>query len=116
MSEIARKYTQSATSRRANTRSCYLPDEQGHHHEVCKTYFKDTLQICDGKIMTVLKKKALTGTLEPDKRGRHRTHNKTDVISEAYVCNFIRSLPAYVSHYGRAKKWAPKIPLTLLNP
>ena len=45
VSEIARKYTQSATSRRANTRSYYPPDEQGHPHEVCK----GTLQICDGK-------------------------------------------------------------------
>jgi len=30
VSEIARKYTQSSTSRRANTRSYYLPDEQGY--------------------------------------------------------------------------------------
>ena len=104
MSEIARKYTHSATSRRANTHSYYLPHEQGRPpHEVCKTYFEDTLQICDGKITTVLKKKALTGTLEPDKRGRHTPHNKTDAISEEYVCNFIKSFPAYVSHYGRAK-------------
>jgi hypothetical protein len=43
--ETARKYTQSATSRRANTRSYYLPDEQGHPHEVCKTYFKDTANL-----------------------------------------------------------------------
>ena len=98
VSEIARKYTQSSTSRRANTRSYYLPDEQGRPpHEVCKTYFKDTLQICDGKITTVLKKKALTGTLELDKRGRHTPHNKTDAISEEYVCNFIKSFPACVT-------------------
>jgi hypothetical protein len=55
-----------------------------------------TLQICDGKITTVLKKKALTGTLEPNKRGRHTPHNKTDAISEEYVCNFIKSFPACV--------------------
>jgi len=98
VSEVAQKYTQIATSRRANTRSYYLPDEQDHPHEVCKTNFKDTLQICDGKISTVLKKKALTGTLEPDKRGRHTPHNKTDAISEEYVCNFIRSFPAFLCH------------------
>jgi hypothetical protein len=99
---MARKYTQSATSIRAYACSYNLPDEQGHPHEVCKTYFKDTLQICDGKITTVLKKKVLTGTLEPDKRRRHTPHNKTDAISEEYVCNFIKSFPPYLSHYGRA--------------
>jgi len=43
VSEIARKYTQSATSRRANTRSYYLPDEQGHPHEVSKTHCKSVM-------------------------------------------------------------------------
>jgi hypothetical protein len=51
-----------------------------------------------GKITTMLKKKMLTGTLEPDKRGRHMPHNKTDAISEEYVSKFIISFPAHVCY------------------
>jgi hypothetical protein len=72
---------------------------------------KETLQICDGEITTVLKKKALTGILEPDKRGRHTPHNKTDAISEEYVCNF-NNLSRHMCHIMVEQKWAPKIPLT----
>jgi len=49
VSEIARKYTQSATSRQANTLSYYLPDEQGHLMKCAKPTLKTHCKSVMGK-------------------------------------------------------------------
>ena len=60
--EKHRIYTASNNSRRANSHSYKLTDECGNVKKICKTYFKDTLQIPDGTITNILARKKTDGT------------------------------------------------------
>jgi hypothetical protein len=68
---------------------------------VCKTFFKQTLQVSDGKIDVSLKKKQHSGGLVSDNCGWHQPHNKTHPDDIKFICDFISGFPAYNSHYSR---------------
>lgn len=71
--------------------------------QICKTFFKNTLDINNRTIFTVTKKKNEHGFLEGEKRGRHGKQKrvKTDVING--IKRHIDSFPKKMSHYCREK-------------
>lgn len=101
VTRIKRKYTKNENSRRDKTRIYRLRDEQGDDKIVCKKFFKGTLAVCDGTITNALKRKQVFGTPRGDLRGKHTPHNKTSLVDEQRVCDFIRQFPSYHSHYCR---------------
>ena len=78
-----------------------LPDENGCDQIVCKSFFKQTLSVTDGKISLALKRKEQTGTPIADRRGKHPPHNKTKIEDQQFLCDFIKLFPSYESHYSR---------------
>lgn len=65
--------------------------------QVCKTYFRQTFQVSDGRIHSSSIKDDVSCV--KDKRGRLTPGNKVDITD---VVNHIKSFPAYHSHYTRA--------------
>lgn len=105
--ETRRSYKKSiGESRRSSTRIYKLPGVNNDGMHVCKRYFKQILQITDGRITRALKHRAPgSGTTTPklDQRGRHPPHNKTSVEATEIVKEFINKFPRYSSHYSRNK-------------
>ena len=99
--EKHRTYTASNNSRRANSRSYKLTDECGNVKKICKTYFKETLQIPDGTITNILARKKTDGTPIEDRRGKSAPQNKSSDEDTEYLQRFIRLFPTYQSHYSR---------------
>lgn len=95
-----RTYTKNENSRRNCTR-VYKLNSNNVEVKVCKTYFKDTLVICDGTITNSLKRKSTDGAPLEDKRGKHEPANKSKPADINYLCAFINTFPAYHSHYSR---------------
>ena len=71
---------------------------------VCKLFFKNTLDINDRPIRTVLEKqnKLADVLMEPDKRGKHGKHVSVDPEIRKGVKEHIESIPQIESHYTRA--------------
>lgn len=71
---------------------------------VCKLFFKNTLDITDRSIRTVLDKhqKLANQILEPDQRGKHGKQKKHDPKLKAGIKEFIDKIPKIESHYTRA--------------
>lgn len=65
--------------------------------QVCKTYFRQTFQVSDGRIHSSSIRDDVSCV--KDKRGRLTPGNKVDITD---VVNHIKSFPAYHSHYTRA--------------
>lgn len=98
----ARVYTGRQNSRRQFTRLYYLPNENQSDIKVCKEYFKQTLQISDGRLTRVLQNKS-DGIAPTDKRGKHPAANKTSDFKVTEVKAFIERFPVFESHYARQK-------------
>ena len=99
--EKHRTYTASNNSRRANSRSYKLTDECGNVKKICKTYFKDILQIPDGTITNILARKKTDGTPIKDRRGKSAPQNKSSDEDTEYLQRFIYLFPTYQSQYSR---------------
>ncbi|XP_011193975.2 uncharacterized protein LOC105219498 [Zeugodacus cucurbitae] len=73
---------------------------------VCKLFFKNTLDINDRPIRTVMAKlekpAKANEVLEPDQRGKHGKHKKVDTHIAAGVREFIENIPKIESHYTAA--------------
>lgn len=71
---------------------------------VCKLFFKNTLDINDRPIRTVLEKqnKIVNTLLEGDRRGKHGKHVKLDDNIRDGIIKHISSIPKIESHYARA--------------
>jgi len=71
---------------------------------VCKLFFKNTLDINDRPIRTVLEKqnKIANILLEGDKRGKHGNHVKVDDKIRDSIIKHITLIPKIESHYARA--------------
>lgn len=99
-----RQYTNSknCVSKRKYTRIYKLPAfDDCEDIVVCKTFFKQTLQISDGKIDLTMKRKNINGGPTEDRRGHHEPHNKTGQEDIKFICDFINEFPSYHSHYSR---------------
>lgn len=69
--------------------------------QVCKKFFKSTLNISDGFITTWAKKQSENRF--DDKRGKHNNQRKINEDILALIKDHIESFPAVESHYTRAK-------------
>ncbi|CAH1111462.1 unnamed protein product [Psylliodes chrysocephalus] len=98
-----RTYTTENRKPKEHSRCYLLPDEKGEDRKVCKTFFKQSLYVSDGRITRVLKSKSTTGTPQPDKRGKSTSVNKTSLEKVTAVKDFINKIPAYESHYSLKK-------------
>lgn len=76
----------------------------GEKIRVCKLFFKNTLDINDRPIRTVIeKRKKIAGTLlEPDRRGKHGNHPTVSQEIRESIKQHIDSIPKIESHYTRA--------------
>nr|XP_053611997.1 uncharacterized protein LOC128676083 [Plodia interpunctella] len=69
---------------------------------VCKTFFINTLDICDRQIRTVKKKTDPQGFISKDIRGKHASRKPTDPTLIESIRQHIDSIPRIESHYLRA--------------
>ena len=71
---------------------------------VCKVFFKNTLDINDRPIRTVLEKKDKVAdvVMEEDRRGKHGNHCTVDERIREKITSHIQSIPKVESHYARA--------------
>jgi len=72
--------------------------------QVCKIFFKNTLDINDHPIRTVLEKqnKIANILMEEDRRGKHDKHIKVDENIKEGIRQHISSIPKIESHYARS--------------
>lgn len=77
----------------------------GQKLRVCKVFFKNTLDINDRPIRTVLAKQDefAKNIVQDDKRGKHGNHPRTDDTMKDEIRNFIRNIPKVESHYRRSQ-------------
>ncbi|XP_039747039.1 uncharacterized protein LOC120637854 isoform X2 [Pararge aegeria] len=85
------------------SRLYHLPEANGKHIRVCKSFFKQVFKVSDGRLTRVLKNKPLGDPAPIDKRGRHIPSNKTPETKVNEVKDFINTFPKYDSHYTRHK-------------
>lgn len=71
---------------------------------VCKVFFKNTLDINDRPIRTILEKKDKVAdvVMEEDRRGKHGNHCTVDERIREKITSHIQSIPKVESHYTRA--------------
>ncbi|XP_038221196.1 uncharacterized protein LOC119839077 [Zerene cesonia] len=115
----SRTYTTNENSRRQNTRHYYLSDCDGKEVLVCKSFFKNTYAVSDGRINRLLKNKASVSTPPLDRRGHSVSANKTPDNKIQQIKEFINSIPSYESHYSlhksvNRKYLAPDLNLSIL--
>lgn len=85
------------------SRVYHLPDSTGKQIVVCKTLFKKTFLISDGRINRVLKNKPLGNPPPSDRRGQFTPATKTPTSKIEAIKKFINKFPKYYSHYARNK-------------
>lgn len=93
-------------NKRNKTRIYTLPADSGNMINVCKTFFKHSLKVSDGRLTRALINQTTdTGSFTPptDKRGKHPAKNKTSSEDLENVKSFINKFARYTSHYSRCK-------------
>lgn len=90
-------------SPRQNNNSFYF-NMNNQRIRVCKLFFKNTLDINDRPIRTVLTKqnKVADTLLEDDLRGKHGKQKKVSEVVRNGIKQFIQNIPKIESHYTRA--------------
>lgn len=102
MEEIKPKYQYKRLDSNRKLKNAFFFYLNGTKTKVCKTFFKNTLNITDRCIRTVIEKKNnITGVLKGEQRGKHGKHRKIpdDLIDG--VQSHIKSIPRIESHYLR---------------
>uniref|UniRef100_A0A2H1VPJ8 SFRICE_014553 n=1 Tax=Spodoptera frugiperda TaxID=7108 RepID=A0A2H1VPJ8_SPOFR len=69
---------------------------------VCKTFFINTLGICDRQIRTVKKKTNAQGFIEKDNRGKNQNKKRIEPATIQDIKNHINCIPRIESHYLRS--------------
>lgn len=67
---------------------------------VCQKFFLNTLSIDEKRVKTALAKKSVTGSIEPDMRGKHENHATSEIRQER-VMEHIELFKVVESHYVR---------------
>lgn len=101
MTTIQPKYQYKKIDNNRKAKHAFYFTVRGKKTIVCKTFFKNTLDINDRPIRTVIEKMSENGVVEDDKRGKHGKQTKVpdDVIQG--IKNHIESIPRIESHYLR---------------
>lgn len=97
VNEIKRRRPTNETKERRSHSFTYYFRKERLDIPVCKKYFRDTYQVCDGRIYDCCSKENVTSLV--DKRKGRVASNKID---DTNVIKHIKSFPAYSSHYTRA--------------
>lgn len=102
--KIQPKYQYTKENRRKFNSAFYF-NIKGNKFRVCKLFFKNTLDINDRPIRTVIAKKDeyMNDLLEEDRRGKHGHHVKKDEEMRKEIRTFIASIPKVESHYRRSE-------------
>lgn len=107
MELIQPKYRYVRANRQKAERRCnyafYFQSLEGKKIRVCKTFFRNTLDINDRTILTVRNKTSSSGVVTEDMRGRHTNHKKVSEQLKNDVRNHINTIPRIESHYLRAQ-------------
>ncbi|XP_022204640.2 uncharacterized protein LOC111061255 [Nilaparvata lugens] len=98
-----RTYTKNDSNKRNYTRMYYLPNQNGIEIKVCKTLFKATFAISDGRLTRALSGKPHGSTPPIDRRGKQPCQFKTSEEKINQIKQFISKFPTYSSHYSRNK-------------
>lgn len=102
LKEVSPRYKYTNAERpRKNNKAFYLMVDN-LQIRVCKVFFKNTLNITDRMIRTVVNKIDQNGFLGNDLRGRHDSHNRVDPQLLQDIRDHINSIPRIESHYVRA--------------
>lgn len=94
------RYTNAENPCKYNKASYFTVD--GEKFRVCKTFFKNTLDITNRMIETTKSKYDENGIVQEDYRGRHENHKKISAELVNDIKNHINSIPRIESHYLRA--------------
>lgn len=96
------QYKKLNSTRANNLQFFFIIKKNSPRIQVCKKFFKATLNINDTNIATARRKVNESGSTERDKRGKH-TENRITVSEEdkIVVRNHINSYPRIESHYLR---------------
>lgn len=94
------KYTNAARPRKPNNSFYFTVNDI--KIRVCKTYFINTLNICDRQIRTVKKKTDAQGFIAKDNRGKNLNRKRTEPSVIQDIKNHINSIPRIESHYLRS--------------
>lgn len=108
MNEINPKYRYvriGGTRNQRTKNNAFYFNHNNQKVRVCKLFFKNTLDINDRPIRTVIEKRNKIGGAvpEPEKRGKHTNHKTIDPAIRQGIREFIESIPKIESHYTRAK-------------
>lgn len=97
------RYVREGSTRRANN-AFYFQLSREERIRVCKLFFKNTLDITDRVIRTVIDKQnvQVSNIIQQDLRGKHKNHKKVDEEIKESVRKHISSIPSIESHYMRA--------------
>lgn len=94
------RYTNAIRPRQSNT-AFYLT-LNNEKIRVCKLFFKNTFDITERMIRTVIAKSDEKGFVDHDNRGKHTHHNQIDPELLEDIKKHINSIPRIESHYLRA--------------
>ncbi|CAK1601215.1 unnamed protein product [Parnassius mnemosyne] len=102
MMEIKPKYKYSNSAKPRLPNNAFYFTINNTRIRVCKTFFINTLGICDRQIRTVKKKTDPQGFLTTDIRGKHVSRQPIDPALIENIKQHINSIPRIESHYLRA--------------
>lgn len=103
MMEVKPRYKYSNAARPRLPNNAFYFTVNNNKIRVCKTFFINTLGICDRQIRTTKMKTDPQGFLSKDNRGKHASRKAIDPLLIQYVKQHIDSIPRIESHYLRAK-------------
>lgn len=98
--EVKYRYVKSKKPRKNNYAFYFNID--GSLKRICKTMFKNTLDINDRTIRTVTEK-STGGFLKEDQRGKHNKHYTVSETIKNEIRDHIKGIPKIESHYLRAQ-------------
>ncbi|RVE43346.1 hypothetical protein evm_011986 [Chilo suppressalis] len=102
MTEVKPKYQYKRLHNNRLPRHAFYFTVNGEKQRVCKFFFKNTLDINDRPIRTVISKLNTSGIVEPEKRGKHEKHaTKIPEVLLEGVRKHINKIPRIESHYLR---------------
>lgn len=102
MKSIIPRYKYTNAERPRNANQAFYFTVNGLPVRVCKTFYKNTLDISDKMIRTVRLKMGENGFLQEDNRGKHNHHPQIDSSLKEDIKNHINSIPRIESHYVRS--------------
>ena len=93
-------YYRVSNSRKERSINYFLPNENGECVRICRTLFKNTIDVCDWQIRSVLDKTNTEGVLEEEKRGgRVESQQIRDQAIKTHIRLHINRFHRTESHY-----------------